>query len=53
MTEQPYRFSHSAIEELHGHPDDNRRLPTRLFALLLVGLTAVLLLFYLLIVTPQ
>jgi hypothetical protein len=53
MTEQPYRFSQSAIEGLNTHPDDSRRLPTGLFVLLLVGLTAVLLLFYLLIVTPQ
>jgi hypothetical protein len=53
MTEKPYRFSQSAIEELNRHPDDSKPLPTRLFALLILGLTALLLLFYLLIVTPQ
>jgi hypothetical protein len=53
MTEKPYPFSKSAIEELNRHPDDARRLPTPLFVLLTVGLTAVLLLFYLLVVTSH
>jgi hypothetical protein len=53
MTEKAHRFSKSAIEELNRHPDDIRRLPTRLFALLMLGLTGLLLLFYLLIVTPR
>jgi hypothetical protein len=53
MTENTQRFSKSAIEGLNRHPDDIGHLPTRLFALLIVGLTALLLLFYLLIVTPR
>jgi hypothetical protein len=49
MTEKAYRFGISAINELNKHPD-TRRLPARQFALLMVGLSALLLLFYVQIV---
>jgi len=39
MTEKAYRFSPSAIDELNRHPGE-RRLPTTQFALLMLGLLA-------------
>jgi hypothetical protein len=50
MTEKAYGFSKSTIEELNGHPDDIRRLPPKNFALLMIGLAALILVFYLQIV---
>jgi hypothetical protein len=47
MTETPHRFTKSAIDELNRDPD---RLPMRTFALLMLGLAGMLLLFYLPIV---
>jgi hypothetical protein len=49
MTQKEHRFSASAIRELNRHPWD-RRLPVRQFALLMVGLGALLLLLYVQIV---
>ena len=46
MSEKAYRFSASAIDELNGHPR-TPRVPTKDFAKLMVGLTALLLLLYL------
>ena len=48
MSEKAYRFSASANDEL-SHPR-TPRVPTKHFALLMVGLTALLLLLYLQIV---
>jgi hypothetical protein len=47
MTETSHRFSASAIDELNRHPG---RPPTKDFALLMLGLAALLLLLYTLIV---
>jgi hypothetical protein len=49
MSEKAYRFSALAIDELNSHPR-TPRVPTKHFALLMVGLTALLLLLYLQIV---
>jgi hypothetical protein len=49
MSEKAYRFSASAIDELNSHPR-TARVPTKYFALLMVGLTTLLLLLYLQIV---
>jgi hypothetical protein len=49
MTEKAYRFSALAIDELNSHLR-TPRVPTKDFALLMVGLTALLLLLYLQIV---
>jgi hypothetical protein len=49
MTEKAYRFNTSAIDELNKHPG-TQRPPTRQFALLIVGLAALLLLLYVQIV---
>jgi len=49
MTEKAYRFSASAIDELNKH-SGFQRLPARQFALLMAGLTALLLLLYVRIV---
>jgi hypothetical protein len=49
MSEKAYRFSASAIDELNSHPR-TPRVPTKDFALLMVGLTALLVLLYLQIV---
>jgi hypothetical protein len=45
MAEKAFGFSASAIDELNRHPS-TRHLSTKQFALLLVGLAAVLLLLY-------
>jgi hypothetical protein len=49
MTEKAYGFSSSAIDELNRHRRGERP-PARQFALLMVGLAAVILLLYLQIV---
>jgi hypothetical protein len=49
MTEKAYRFSKSAIKELNGGPG-SPRLGPRQFALLMLGLGALMLLLYLQIV---
>ena len=49
MREKAYRFSASAIDELNSHLR-TPRVPREHFALLMVGLTALLLLLYLQIV---
>jgi hypothetical protein len=49
MTEKAYRFNTSAIDELNKHPG-TQRPPTGQFALLMVGLAALLLLLYVQIV---
>jgi hypothetical protein len=49
MTEQAYRFSASAIDKLNKDPD-TQRLRSWHFALLMVGLAALLLLLYMQIV---
>jgi hypothetical protein len=50
MSEKSYRFSASAIDELNSEPR-TPRVPTKDFALLMVGLTALLLRLYLQIVS--
>jgi hypothetical protein len=49
MIEKAYGFSKSVIDELNKHPGP-QHLPTKQFALLMAGLVALLLLFYLQIV---
>ena len=49
MTEKAYGFSASAIDELNSHPD-TKHLPTRQFALLMLGLLALVVLLYVQIV---
>jgi hypothetical protein len=46
MSEKAYRFNPSAIDELNSHPP-TPGVPAKDFALLMVGLTALLLLLYL------
>lgn len=48
MVGKLHRYGKSAIDELNGHPEA-RRVPTRDFALLMTGLTALLVLLYALI----
>ncbi len=45
MSEKTYRFGASVTDELNGYPS-TQRLPTKQFALLMVGLAVLLFLLY-------